>query len=282
MWRARAFGLRLDLAWRLRGLSATRGRADVRVSAGRETEEVSNARREVLRLPWPRTGVCDVADGTSITFRPKPGISARSFAEAGLQCALGAVLHQRRRLVLHASGVLVGEQALLIVGSPGTGKSTLAAALATMGHAVLCDDVALIVFRHGRPVVPPGLPGIRLPSDAAQRLRLEGHRFALPAATKEIVFGTPGQHVRAVPPLGAVVLLTRGVRYRLRSLSGYEAWGALAANYYARSLLTPAEHPRLLRDVARAVTVASVAVVTCADSMRELDSLATSLISDLC
>lgn len=280
MWRARAFGLRLELPWRLTDLRPARGTADVRVSAGRVRDAAIAPRKPVLRLRWPEIGVCDVVRGRTITFRAKPGIAARALAEAGLQCALGAVLHQRHRLVLHASGVLVGSHALLLAGPPGAGKSTLAAALATLGNKVLCDDVALIAFRRGRPIVPWGLPAIRLQPDSAQQLHLKGRPCPLPGATKVAVSDFAPRRVPSPPRLGAVICLSRDGAGGLRWLPGHEAWAVLAASYYARSLLTGVDRERLLRDVAHAVAAVPVGVFGCS-SLRGIESTARSLISQL-
>jgi hypothetical protein len=48
------------------------------------------------------------------------------------------------REVYHAAGVVVNGRAWAIEGQPGDGKSTLAAALAALGHAVLTDDTLVV------------------------------------------------------------------------------------------------------------------------------------------
>lgn len=52
--------------------------------------------------------------------------------------------HQRGLLPLHASAISMTGKAVAIAGQSGTGKSTLAAALASRGCPVLADDISII------------------------------------------------------------------------------------------------------------------------------------------
>lgn len=123
-----------------------------------------------------------------------------------------AIQYGSYEVALHAAALVRDKKALLLVGSPGSGKTTLAIALAHQGWQLQADDVALL---HGGgsvtgmampfaakpgswPVVAPYRPGI---------LRLPEHRRP------------DGQRVRYLPveaiaapaprPIGTVVLLDR-------------------------------------------------------------------------
>jgi hypothetical protein len=61
--------------------------------------------------------------------------------ESVLNCA-------RYELALHAAALARDDEAVLLVGSPGAGKTTLAIALAKAGYEVVADDVVL-VDEHG-------------------------------------------------------------------------------------------------------------------------------------
>jgi hypothetical protein len=79
-----------------------------------------------------------------------------------LGAVLGCVLRLRGTLCLHASVVGIEGRGIVILGSKGAGKSTLAAALAGSGHPVLSDDVAAITSVGGTWLVQPGYPRLRL------------------------------------------------------------------------------------------------------------------------
>ena len=77
--------------------------------------------------------------------------------------ALGLILHQRDLLLIHASAIQVGDQAVIFVGVPGAGKSTTAAAFAQAGYTVLSDDmVAVDVTPNGEIVVLPAFPQVKV------------------------------------------------------------------------------------------------------------------------
>ncbi len=64
-------------------------------------------------------------------------------------------------LVLHASAVVSRGQGLLILGPSGSGKSSLALALMSLGAGLIADDRTCISLRDGVPVAscPPRLAG---------------------------------------------------------------------------------------------------------------------------
>jgi hypothetical protein len=109
-----------------------------------------------------------------------------------LDHVLPRVVALRGDLMLHAAG-LVGPSghAHLLVGTAGTGKSTLASALAVAAWPLLDDDGIRVVRSDGVWLALPGYSGVRLLPDAVEALGLadapsrsigEGHpkrRFAL-------------------------------------------------------------------------------------------------------
>ncbi|HVR38367.1 MAG TPA: hypothetical protein VMU84_04675, partial [Thermoanaerobaculia bacterium] len=77
---------------------------------------------------------------------------------------LAFVVRLRGALALHASAVLVDDRAIVFAAPPGGGKSTLAAAFARRGHAVLADDV--VRLEPGRRAYsPPISAGAPEPAD---------------------------------------------------------------------------------------------------------------------
>ena len=94
---------------------------------------------------------------------------------------LGFVLLLRGMVCLHASAVVVGGQAIALIGPAGAGKSTTAAAFAARGFSVLAEDVVTLDDRGESFWVRPAYPCIRLwPTSAAA---LFGSRAALPPMT---------------------------------------------------------------------------------------------------
>ena len=72
--------------------------------------------------------------------------------------------------VLHASSVAIDGRLAAFTGPGGTGKSTLATALARRGHAIGADDALFVRACGGRVTAVPAYPGVRLWNDSERAL----------------------------------------------------------------------------------------------------------------
>jgi hypothetical protein len=158
---------------------------------------------------------------------------------------IGFVLRLRGVACLHASAVAIGEHAIALVGCPGAGKSTTAAALARSGFPVIADDVVALAEEGENFLVPPGYPRVNLWPDSVHALF--GSEEALPRITptwdkRYVALGDNGLGFAAKPlPLGAVYIL--GEREEavfapvVEEASGGDALVTLVANTYVNYLL---------------------------------------------
>ena len=88
-----------------------------------------------------------------------------------LGSCLGALLHQRGMLAIHASAIETNQGAVLFCGPSGCGKSTLLSALVETRYPMIADDIAgLVLDDQNQPVVLPGYPQIKLWEDSAKQL----------------------------------------------------------------------------------------------------------------
>jgi hypothetical protein len=94
---------------------------------------------------------------------------------------LAFVLRLRGIICLHASAVAIGQCAIALLGSPGSGKSTTAAAFARRGYPVFSDDVVPLVKEGENFMVQPGYPRLCLWPHAADILY--GSAEVLPQVT---------------------------------------------------------------------------------------------------
>jgi hypothetical protein len=83
---------------------------------------------------------------------------------------MGYVLRLRGITCLHGSVVALNDRAVVFLGSKGIGKSTIAAAFARHGNAILSDDLAVLHDTETGFMAHPGYPYLRLNNDAAQAL----------------------------------------------------------------------------------------------------------------
>jgi hypothetical protein len=141
--------------------------------------------------------------------------------------------------------VAVGARAIALVGLPGAGKSTTAAAFASAGFPVLSDDIVAMADKGAQFLVQPGYPRVNLWPDSV--CRLFGSEDALPRITptwekRYLALGQNGHGFASSPlPLGAIYVLdsrdetlTAPV---IEEVSGQEAFMELVANTYVNYLL---------------------------------------------
>jgi len=157
--------------------------------------------RFLLRIP-------DVArfliiGGVEILVDPAPGVDIADVAIFVAGTALGILLHQRGRIVMHASGVRVGKKAVLFCGPSGAGKSTLAAALTQRGYPVVTDDFC-VVAADGAPIVHPDGRQLKLWARSIDELALAEQRAGAVRARLEKFYVEPPASRPEPMPLGAI------------------------------------------------------------------------------
>lgn len=158
---------------------------------------------------------------------------------------IGFVLRLRGTVCLHASAVAVGDRAIALVGLPGVGKSTTAAAFGCAGFAVLSDDIVALVNKGAQFLVQPGYPRVNLWPDSV--LTLFGSEEALPRITptwkkRYMPLGQNGHcFASRALPLGAIYILDSREATRtapiVEEVHGKEAFLALVTNTYVNYLL---------------------------------------------
>ncbi|MBC8023459.1 MAG: hypothetical protein H7Y14_10095 [Burkholderiales bacterium] len=173
------------------------------------------------------------------------GASVEDTATYLLGPTLGFVLRLRGITCLHASAIAVGGRAVAIVAPSGFGKSSLAAAMAQRGHAVLTDDVAALFDGGDRFEILPAYPRIRLWPASVEALF--GSDDALPRITPtwdKRFLALDGARFRFQPeslPLAAIYLVAdrdpAAGGPRVEDVGGRDALIGLVANTYTTYLL---------------------------------------------
>lgn len=250
-----AYGLNLDSTMPLPELAAGEdAEGDVHIRFGRvdrgpsEIEEkgwsyFSPSPTEEC-LFWQGVGSFLVREGRNIIVDPSPKADEEILRLFVLGPVLAILLRQRGHLLLHASAVDVGDEAILFVGSSGWGKSTMAAALYARGYGLVTDDIAVLRVDESGPVVSPSFPQLKLSPEVLvslgddpetlprwnphleKRTRSAAHNFlATPLRVKRIYVLDDGNSSAIIPlrPQEAFVELVRhtyGSDYGLQSAMG--------------------------------------------------------------
>ena len=225
-----------------------------------------------------------VLNGNAIVVSPYPESAPGDVRLFLLGSCLGALLHQRGVLAVHASAVCLGDGAVLFAGPSGAGKSTLAAALLQRGHPLLADDVSAVVLTDDDgPVVLPSFPRTKLWSDAASKLgyattglrRIRAHLDKYDVRTVD-------QFTTRRRPLRQIYRLTTSTSNRLafESVEPAERFGILLRNTYrghyleGSDLLPP--HFRLIATIANQVPITRIVRPQSPNRLEELVDLVVS------
>ncbi len=146
--------------------------------------------------------------GREMVFATERGVSAEEAAIFLSSTGFGILLHQRGRIVLHASAVRVQDNAVLFCGPSGAGKSTLAAALVDSGYDLVTDDFCGIsIHADGTPWVEPDGRHLKLWQNSIERLSLTDRRAAAVRPAIEKYYVEPRAATAAALPLAAIYVL---------------------------------------------------------------------------
>jgi len=271
-WTYRLFGLDLRSEIDLAGLappveSAT---ADVEIGFGSVPGEDSapgySAIPEGTLLSVAKVGRYLIREGRQIVIDPAPGASERNLRLFLLGSAIGALLHQRGLLPLHANAIDLGGRAVAFSGHSGAGKSTIAAWFHDRGHSILADDVCVIGFDEaGRALAYPGIPRLRLWREALEASGRDAGAYDRSFDDIDKYDVPTGTDSRLEPlHLAAIYLLRRaegeeGGNAAIDRLTGVDAIETLMSNTYRGGYLKTigrtGEHLAACLRVARAVPV---------------------------
>jgi hypothetical protein len=206
-----------------------------------------------------------IREGRRIVVDPAPGASQRNLRLFLLGSAIGALLHQRGLLPLHANAIDLGGRAVAFSGHSGAGKSTIAAWFHDRGHTILADDVCVIGFDDsGRALAYPGIPRLRLWREALEASGRDAGAYARSFDdTDKYDVPTARDAVAEPLPLAAIYLLRKADEAagegEIERLKGIEAVETLVANTYRGGYLSmigrTSEHLTACVRVARAVPV---------------------------
>ncbi|MDD5579524.1 MAG: HprK-related kinase A [Methylobacter sp.] len=126
-----------------------------------------------------------------VPFKPLPYKQASAMFEWGLNWCIAN--HSHHYLVIHAAVVERNSQAFIFPGTPGSGKSTLCAALACSGWRLLSDEMTLLSVADG--LVYPVPRPISLKNRSLDVIRNFSSNIIMGPVVKDTAKGAVG-HVR--------------------------------------------------------------------------------------
>lgn len=213
--------------------NAASGEPDVRI----EIAPVPELRAGDVRFTIEGVATYWIGQGSRIILQPDPGALERNVRLYLLGSAMGALLHQRGILPLHANAIELDGRAVAIMGPSGAGKSTLAAAFHDRGSRVMADDICPIVFGpDDRPCVSRGIPRLRLWADALAASGREPQAFPRSLADDDeyqkydVALAADG--AAGSVELAAIYVLADGEKFGIAVIQGIEAAEEIFAHTY--------------------------------------------------
>jgi hypothetical protein len=125
-----------------------------------------------------------VENGNRICVQPEEGVEEKKLRLFLLGSCLGALLHQRGVVPVHASAIGFGRAAVLLCGRPGAGKSTTAAALIARGHSIVSDDISALSVSPQGVMLAPAYPQLKLSEKSMSYLSLPCSEFTQVSSPK--------------------------------------------------------------------------------------------------
>ena len=216
-------------------------------------------------------------------FEPFPADTTLPLLEWGMNYALSdRIFHY---LVLHAGVVAKNNRAVLFPAIPGSGKSTLTAALHLSGYRLLSDEFGVIEPESGHliPMVRP----VALKNNSVPIIR---DRF--PSAVLGPIFpktkkgevshlapsldSVRARHTVAVPAMVVFPRYAKGVRCRLEDVDAASAFNRLAVNSFNYEFLGPKGFRRVT-DLVRKCPCKQLIFDSLDDAIATIDDLLESI-----
>lgn len=146
----------------------------VKISFGHVPRKLDNA---ITGNPWYEIangqfllrveGIADyyVADGNAITIEPNEKATQKDIRVFLLNSVMAQLLHQRGLFLLHGSGAIIKNKAVLFLGSSSTGKTSIALDLYKRGYPLSGDELCAVTIENGKPKLLPGIPQLNVWED---------------------------------------------------------------------------------------------------------------------
>lgn len=197
------------------------------------------ARDDEVLVRIPQVGRFHIRSGSLVEYCVDDEASPQDAVPFLLGSCLGALIHQREGLILHASSVVRNGKVFLICGRSGAGKSTTTAHLVNAGGSTLGDDIA-VIGKEDPHFVQPAFPTANFSRETLNSLGLAQPTQNDPVTRQGKFTIETGHNFENRPmPLGGIIAIERTYgKRKLARLSGAKALQTLRRHTYRKSYLT--------------------------------------------
>lgn len=171
------YGLGIHSEIKLYNLDETEVKCDVKIHYGMISNEIDLYMEHGLTSTmsptrvWFRNdvGYFVITDGNDIMIQPIGDVEEEVLASFILGWCIAFLFQLRKVTAIHSSAIEIGNQAVLIAGFSGSGKSTTALSLIESGCRYLADDIAM-VDPMNELLIQPAFPQQKVCRNVAERM----------------------------------------------------------------------------------------------------------------
>lgn len=239
--------------------------------------------KEAVFLFWRGVGSFKIKNGEEILVNPEPSVEMDAIIPFVFSPALAVLLHQRGRIVLHASAVEIGGEAVAFLGDSGFGKSTTAMVLQSRGYSMVADDVLSIdLSNFNYPVVYAGMPVIKLCKDVTEFLS-----YDLDSVTEfhrnpyKNFYYTSKWINESYLKLKSIYILHKGNKLTLTNLNRLDALMSLVINSFLIRIFNNQEKTLNLKQCSKLLMEVPLKQLTLDRSLKKFEILADLIEEDV-
>jgi hypothetical protein len=212
--------------------------------------------KDSVFLIWNDIDICEIKPN-KIIVNPYTGIEENFLRSLILGPAIGILLHQLGRLVLHASTIKINDSGVAFMGHNGAGKSTTTISLMKNGYPLVADDISSIEFKDNIPLVYPGIPRIKLWPESLELWCEDVESFLIHSESRKRSCHVDNFHNEIVP-LKHIYVIENSEKTYLGPISPQEELIELIKNSYAANIFQNSYQKASLGEYAKMVKNVSI------------------------
>lgn len=233
-------------------------------------------------LIWNDIEICEIITGNKIIVNHYTNIEDSFLRALILGPALGILMHQRGRLVLHASAVQMKDGVVAFMGHNGMGKSTTTMTFYQQDYPLVADDILSIEFDdNGNPYVFPGFPRIKLWSETIQLFEKDVEKYPLINSKSDKRSYFVNNFSKNIMPLKRVYIIENDEKTSLEPINPHNALIELLRNSYSANIFQKTDQATNLGNYGQIVKNVPIKTLTVIRSLNKLSEIIEVVEKDL-
>lgn len=240
MYQYYIYGLGIHSEIKLYNLEEQEVKKDVLIHYGEVSEEIVRYTKEGLNSSmsltrvWFRNDVGHfvITSGNDILVQPSDSVGENDLASFVLGWGLSFLFQMRGFSAIHSSAVEIQNQAVLISGVSGAGKSTIALSLIHAGYRYLADDIVMVNPREDM-LIQPAFPQQKVCRNIAEQMET-GNLFYINEKKDKFAYYNMENFCREPRQLTTLIILKKyeGASVKIEEITGVEKISAVINNLF--------------------------------------------------